>query len=100
MKKILLIFGIFLISIFLIGTPQAAEQNKDTVQVQDTTKTKIVIVKNVVKMSSSQKREMEYKEWIQRSQKIDKNFETLDKQNAMMDSLLGKKKIDTVRVIK
>ena len=104
MKKLVLIFVIFFLSIFLVGTQQAREQipQKYTVQMQDTIKIN-AMVKNpnaILKISSSQKREMEFQEWQKRSQKMDKNFEALDRQSAVMDSLLGKKKIDTVQVIK
>ena len=95
MKKIVLIFVIFLAAIFFVGIfrfkGEAQVTNlvkKDTVLKQDTLRKNI----SPVKLTYLQKKEQEYKEWQARFQKINKNFETLDKQSALMDSLIGKKR--------
>ena len=89
-----------------------------SVSAQDTTKTQKVIlinqktilknqdsIKNGLykqqpqrKLTDMEKKEMEYREWQQRSKQIDKSMETLDKQSMIMDSLLGKR--DTTKIKK
>ena len=115
MKKLFLILIILVASVLLLSiTPMTSQQvqNKDTIQQQDTSKKALIknqnilinnqntMIKNqntMIKNQDSIKREVypaknaEYMEWQARSKQIDKNFEKMDQQSALMDSLINAK---------
>lgn len=120
-QKILLLFvAIIIASIIFVGiTNNSQAQAKDSIQLQDTPKSAIirnqnVMIKNqnimiknqdtlkkgknsILKNQDTLKRDVtpaknaEYLEWQQRSKNIDKNFEKMDRQSMLMDSLLNAK---------
>ena len=102
MKKLLLIFLGLIFFIGISAQPYQKSYQRDSIQKQDSLK-KVYLMKQktkTTKMTDMERKKMEYLEWQKRSQQMDKNFNKMDQQDAMMDSLLNKKNIDTVKVKK
>ena len=115
MKKILLIFVIFMLS--LVGFSQTIKKDtqqslinqyiiinnqKNILKNQDTIKQirkQDTIKHDTLKMSDAERKKLEYFEYQRKQQQMNKNLEkmdksmgVLDKQSAVMDSILKKKK--------
>jgi len=100
MKRLSVIIAILILSVFFVSTSQIDTQQvkKNTIQQQDTLKSTMlknqkIILKNqdTLKRNTKAAKNAEYLDWQYRSQKIDKNFEKMDKQSAIMDSLINAK---------